>query len=925
MEPSREQLEHLVNHIREVFFVSTPEPVRVTYVSPAYEEIWGRPREEVYRRPAAWIESIHPEDRERAIDVFTASQRGEPTRMEYRIVRPDGSTRWISNRTFPVHDSAGKFTEVVGVAEDITDYKRVEQTLRESLEQTQQVQEQLAIDVPERTQAEARLRALNDIMAAAAGAADLRTFLGTLLDRALTVLEGERGGIWLGTNPDRHVTRNMAPELSTEVVATASAAGLDFTRVVAVEDWDTLTGPTAEALRPVLQRAGAAGASLTGPILLGGRMIGGFAIATSRPRRWSSQEIQLVEAIGKQVGAVAERLRLLDEVRVHAHNMEALHSVGVALRGVDRLDDVYAIIVEQAMALLHGDHAALVLIEPDDVNFRCACVRGIATIPQGAVFPVAGSLSGMAIHQGGVFLTPDLSAEPPSVAGASPGSGLMGPCISVPMREGDRVIGALIIARQRGAQYGPFTPQAVGVVTTLADLASHAIHRTQLAHQIAQELAHVRTLHESAQRMVETLDLQRLADEAVALCVGALGVTFAWTAKFDDSGVPRGLACFPANTDIPVSVPAGWAGSEIETRVKERFATGDPFVVPDFNATAAPPVPWMPALRALGLQTVAALPLAGRNGLFGLLALYSDRAGFFTPERVAFFRAYTHQLGAFLENARLYHETVHRSAQLQALREIDQAITGSLDLGLSLNVVLASTMAQLQADAACVLLFNPHLQVLEYAAEHGFRTAVLRNMRAYDTTLAGWAHALELRDKETEGHTQRVAETAVRLATKLGIPDTELVHIRRGALLHDIGKMAISDTLLLKPGPLTSEERATMELHPEHAYHLLAPIQFLRQALDIPYCHHEKWDGTGYPRGLKGMDIPLAARIFAVVDVWDALTSKRPYRAAWSTERARKHIAERAGTHFDPDIVTAFLEMLEEHEAPARGHRTGRH
>ena len=178
---------------------------------------------------------------------------------------------------------------------------------------------------------------------------------------------------------------------------------------------------------------------------------------------------------------------------------------------------------------------------------------------------------------------------------------------------------------------------------------------------------------------------------------------------------------------------------------------------------------------------------------------------------------------------------------------------------------------------------------------------------AYDTTLEGWSRALDLRDKETEGHTQRVTEITERLAHAMGVPDVNLVHVRRGALLHDIGKMGIPDSILMKPGPLTDEEWVVMRKHPIYAYDLLSPIDYLRPALDIPYCHHEKWDGTGYPRGLKGEQIPLTARIFAVVDVWDALLSDRPYRNAWSMEKVREHIRAGSGTHFDPKVVEAFL------------------
>lgn len=180
---------------------------------------------------------------------------------------------------------------------------------------------------------------------------------------------------------------------------------------------------------------------------------------------------------------------------------------------------------------------------------------------------------------------------------------------------------------------------------------------------------------------------------------------------------------------------------------------------------------------------------------------------------------------------------------------------------------------------------------------------------AYQLTLEGWVHALDLRDKETEGHTQRVTILTERLARMMGMIGDDLIHLTRGALLHDIGKMAIPDGILLKPGELTEEERALIRKHPVYAYEMLHPIEFLRPALDIPYCHHEKWDGTGYPRGLKGEDIPFAARIFPVVDVYDALVSNRPYRKGLPLGEVRDIIKNGSGTHFDPRVVEAFLAM----------------
>jgi PAS domain S-box-containing protein len=356
----------------------------------------------------------------------------------------------------------------------------------------------------------------------------------------------------------------------------------------------------------------------------------------------------------------------------------------------------------------------------------------------------------------------------------------------------------------------------------------------------------------------------------------------------------------------------------------------------------------------------------------------------------------------------------HQFRRLAALRAIDLAITTNFDLRLILNLLLDQSLPQLGVDAAAVLLLNPHLQTLEYAAGRGFwgdavtrtgvplgegpagraalerrsihipdlaalgdagagqglegegfvsayviplvikgavkgamelfhrgmispkpdwrdfaemvaeqaaiaidNTALFEDLqrsntdlaRAYDTTLEGWSRALDLRDRETEGHTRRVTELTLRLGRAMGMGESELAHMRRGAILHDIGKMAIPDSILLKPAPLSEEEWEIMRRHPAYAYEMLSPIDYLRPALDIPYCHHEKWDGTGYPRQLRGEQIPPAARIFAVVDVWDALSSGRPYRAAWSQDKVLEHIRSLAGSYFDPRVVEQFLKL----------------
>ncbi len=364
-------------------------------------------------------------------------------------------------------------------------------------------------------------------------------------------------------------------------------------------------------------------------------------------------------------------------------------------------------------------------------------------------------------------------------------------------------------------------------------------------------------------------------------------------------------------------------------------------------------------------------------------------------------------------------ERIHLQVErLKAIRDIDRAITSSLDLRQIIDVLLLKTVEQLHVDAADILLYNPQEQTLEITFRLGFHTGALRHIhlklgegyagraaleqriisipdltespgdlsratlltlegfrtyyavplltkgqlkgvleifsrrhlqpepeweeflealasqaaiaidnaelfrdlqrsneeltQAYEFTLEGWAKALELRDRETEGHCQRVTELTLRLGQAMGMSEAELADLRRGALLHDIGKMGIPDSILLKRGPLSEEEWEIMRQHPVYAYQMLSKAPYLRQALDIPYCHHEKWDGSGYPRGLKGEEIPLAARIFAVVDAWDALNTDRPYRLASSKEKSLEEIRTQAGKHFDPKVVETFIRLIQE-------------
>jgi PAS domain S-box-containing protein len=411
------------------------------------------------------------------------------------------------------------------------------------------------------------------------------------------------------------------------------------------------------------------------------------------------------------------------------------------------------------------------------------------------------------------------------------------------------------------------------------------------------------------------------------------------------------------------------------------------------------------------------VPLIIKGYAIGGISVQSFEASVFNENHQRLLESIAAQVAIALDNTRLLEQTQEQINRLAALHDIDLVINSSLDLRVTLNILLDQVVEKLNIDAASVLLFNPRTQMLEFTAGRGFRshsiehyslrigegisgqaamerhliqalnldelddslayanimreegfasyfsvpliakgqvkgvldvfnrktlnpnqdwynfletlggqaaiaidnTTLLEDLHrtnveltlAYDTTLEGWSKALDLRDKETEGHTQRVTELTVQIAQQIGVPEEDIINIRRGALLHDIGKMGIPDKILLKPGPLDDEEWKIMKNHSSLAYDLLFPITYLRPALDVPLYHHEKYDGSGYPNGLKGEQIPIAARIFTIVDVWDALTSDRPYRSAWSTKKALNYIKEQSGSHFDPQVVEIFLNLIQ--------------
>jgi GAF domain-containing protein len=543
-----------------------------------------------------------------------------------------------------------------------------------------------------------------------------------------------------------------------------------------------------------------------------------------------------------------------------------------------------------------------------------------------------------------------------------------------------------------------------------------AIERRRAELETAEELRTIAALNAGARRLAHSLAPRQVAESVVRTCVEEFGVPLAWVGQVEPGGSVRMLAVHPSEGTYPRTVTAFWddyaagrgpVGQAIQTgtAVVAPLLGGEPGLLPEH----------IEALLQVGLQALAIFPLVGHNGPSGALALYAHRVGYFDQRRVESLQELARQAAAALENARRFAETGLLLERLRALHAASMAVSSSLDLRVTLDVLLDNVVAQPGVDAAAMLVLNPDTQMIEHAAGRGLPAEALRRTRlgmaegyagqaalerriisipdlaeaaggngappwlrddgfraytavplvargqvkgvieilqraphsptgewleylqalgaqaavaidnaalvsslqrshadlmlAYEETLESWARAVELWSKERPGRTRSIADLTVRLARAMGVPEADLVHIRQGALLHDIGNLGVPDSILHKRGVLTEGEREIMRHHPVRAYELLSSIPHLHRALDIPYCHHERWDGTGYPRGLRGEQIPLAARIFAVADAWDALRSARRDRPARTDEQARQYIRRQAGRHFDPRVVETFLQQ----------------
>ena len=903
----KEQLQLVTDNISEVVWLRSPDNSRVIFVNTAFEEMWGLACDELHKNPNVFIETVHEDDKNLVLESFQQHLKGHNFDLNYRIVRPDGEARWVHARSKRVKNSSGETIANVGSAVDITELKQFEIAIAESesfLKKSQKVGGvgSYIVDIIGDNCRSSPV--LNDIL-------------------GLEQNEIHPMAVWpMIIHPDDR-----------ERVLTAHQDSIDGINNYKQEY--RIIRPSDGAVRWVIDT-------------------GEFEVdMTGRPYRIVGTIIDITNR--KQLETmIYESKKMYQSVVDTQKEMIARYLPDTTLTFVN---DAYCRTFGKKRSELLGNKY-LMFLSAESHDDELASLKRLSPVHPSdtreyEVMLPDGSLGYQQWVEVGIF---DEAGELVEIQGS-----------------------AIDITERKKAEE----------------------EAQQKAHQSA-------TLLTIASRLNAELDSVRVKQIICQEVINALSMRMSIYLSYDQNTRiyhMKAAAGLSENSWLELE-RLNWDG--IDNILNKQGKSGV-----TLDLSTVPELPFAQTLLSYGINSCIYCPVEREDASLGVLLIYDDKKVDLSEDDISLLKGISNLAASAITNARLYGEAKKRLTQIQALHNIDLAITGSHDLRVTFQVILDEVTKMLGTDAAAILRLNPNTGTLNYEHWHGFRSrnvegisipigegyigAIVLNrktvhihdlrerendlkhnsllaeegfvayyavpliakgtvlgvlevfhrkriasseewlsfletlagqaaiaidnavlfsklersnanlLRAYDATIEGWAYALDLKDEETEHHSQRVTELTMRIAKKVGIEAEHLVHVRRGSLLHDIGKMGIPDSILLKPGKLTDEEWVIMRKHPVYAFEMLSPISYLYPAMDIPYCHHEKWDGSGYPRGIKGEQIPLAARIFAIVDVYDALSSDRPYREAWSKEKTLNYILELSGIHFDPRVVEVFI------------------
>ena len=881
---SEEKFRLIAERITEVFYLVDIRNNKTLYVSPGFEQVWGMSRSEVEKSPQNFMKAIHPDDLERLTAGLAVQQSGLPFDLEYRIIRPDGVMRWIWDRGYPVRSASGTVDRYVGVAQDITERKTAEEALRKS---------------------EAQLSNAMKIANLGHWELDVAGGMFTFTDNFYAIFHTnarEMGGYQMSVSD--YAKRFVPPE-------EGSLVGDEIRRGVETDD----------------------------------------------PNFNRYLEHRMLYADGS-AGHIAVRYFIIKDDKGRTIKT---YGVNQDITERKRAEEALRASEEKFHALIEHSHDAIALVDAQGIVFF--------------VSPSIGRILGYSFEEllnktVPWMIHPDereKAGETLVQVASEPGSTQTVEC-RLQHKDGTWIWIEAVATNLLNL------PAVHSIVLNWRDITSRKLAEDALRERERQLEALVTSLddvvfeidEQGTYRQVWTSDESRLTrPKSELLGKKLVDVWGEEMGRFLMDGVHQVLASGHSETfEFSLEMPWGhrWLmsrdspilalgesphsvvalvrditeGKKIEAKLQEQLERVttlreiDNVITSTFDVQMGLKTLLSRTVHLLAVDAAAVLLLDPVRNVLE----YSSGIGF----RTDVIQNVSVRMGAnpagrvALERRRVDIQDFSNEPDNPLLADLLQK-EGFVSYHGAPLIVKGNVIGVLEVynrwfieqdrdwlDFLSTLAGQAAVMIDRAQLFNDLQTSNAELTSAYDATIEGWSRALDLRDKETEGHTQRVTKLTMQLARQMEIPDDELIHIRRGALLHDIGKLGVPDHILLKAESLSEPELEIMKRHPIFAYALLLPIRYLKSAaIEIPHYHHERWDGTGYPRGLKGEEIPLAARIFAIVDVWDALTSDRPYRKSWSEEATLAYIREQAGKHFDPQVVDAFLSLMEHVKTDSEG------
>ncbi|MBX3035273.1 MAG: GAF domain-containing protein [Anaerolineales bacterium] len=975
---AQEEYRELVEKLPGVVFMDVfDNPQTTHYMSPRIKDLVGYTAEEWTENGVdMWTQALHPDDKERVLNEDKrTNQSGESFRIEYRLCHKEGHYIWVKEDASLVRGEDGTPLFWQGILLDITEQKKAEEVskrrdevLREStVELTHYIDlnnlfEKIFTIIYKLIPYDSASIELisNDIAKIVAG----KNIPKEMIGKQYQIDPKKWGGLY-----DLRKAQ-IIPDVKVD------ERFVNFEETSYIRSWMGI------------------------PLLTQERLIGFLNLDSSVPNFFTEEYAALAQTFANQAAIAIENTRLFESEKKRVQIAETVRQATTALTNLLDLPSLYRTILEWLNKIAPYDSASILEIEGE--NLLLTAENGLPH-PEKAlnkVFSSNDSLLKIVQETGKALIIDDCLADPrfEQWGDIEHIRGWMG----VPLISRGQVIGFITIDSKRP---NAFTQNDAVAAQTFAQQAATSLENVRLYTETKQRLEELETVSRVSSALRAAQDTNEMFPILLREIESILKTETATIFLYDsETNLLKPRATSKALANLPKSVYKPDEGI-----IGHVYTSGEAHTSLEFNND---PLANKENQNILGKGWGGiAVPIRTANEIIGVIIVGIQKPRQVEEGYVRLLTTIAEIAGNAIYRSNLFDKNEEQIRRLTTLREIDTAITSSLDLRITLNIIIEHLMTKMGVSAASFLIFNPDSQMLDTLAASGFQnqdmnqasfnigdglaTQALLNRKpihvkelknennqianenfssyyalpllskgttrgvlemyfkntftpnsdwidfvqtlagqatiaidnaqlfenlqrsnqelslAYDTTLEGWGKALELRDKETQGHTQRVTNLTLELAQRVGIPESQLIYIRRGALLHDIGKMGVPDNILRKPTALTEDEMNEMKKHPQYAYELLYPIPYLRSAVDIPYCHHEWWDGSGYPRGLKGEEIPLAARIFAVVDVWDALLSDRPYRKAWKRDEVCKYILNLSGKQFDPNIVKEFKRILD--------------